>query len=161
MNVADSLPAKASTLRRSQRVCLSVPVSVVREGLGTHQVSEETRTLIVSAHGALILLGLPVEAGQLLTMRHTKTLEELICRVVHVGPDQAGKREIGVEFEKPAPRFWRIAFPPLDWSPRSVDAKPPTAHPILPRPLLKKTPPAAANVEKKTPADKASGPPAR
>jgi len=149
MSIANSLPARASTLRRSQRVCLSVPVTVVREGPGNHRVTEESRTLIVSAHGALILLGLTVEAGQLLTMRHTKTQEELICRVIHLGPDQSGKREVGVEFEKPAPRFWRIAFPPLDWSPRSVDAKPATAHPIVTRSLPKKSPPAAANVEKK------------
>lgn len=90
--------------------------------------SEETHTLIVNAHGALIQLALTVELGQLLGIKNAQTMEELICRVVHLGPDQSGKREVGIEFEVPSPRFWRIAFPPADWTPRSPDAKPPTKH---------------------------------
>jgi len=31
--------------------------------------------------------------------------------------------EIGLEFAKPFPHFWRVAFPPADWSPRSPEAK--------------------------------------
>jgi hypothetical protein len=122
--------------------------------------SEETRTLIVSAHGALIIMGLSVETGQLLTLKHFKTQEELICRVIHLGPDQSGRREVGVEFEKPSPRFWRIAFPPADWGPRSVDARPPTAQPLASRLPLKKNPTVAANVEKK-PVGKAPEPAAK
>ncbi|HEX4545660.1 MAG TPA: PilZ domain-containing protein, partial [Candidatus Acidoferrum sp.] len=138
MNIPDPLPGKISALRRSQRVCLSVPVTVMREGLGKNVTSEDTRTLIVSAHGALIILGLSVETGQLLTLKHFKTQEQLVCRVIHLGPEQSGKREVGIEFEKPSPRFWRIAFPPADWSPRSVDARPPTAQPVAGRPPLNK-----------------------
>jgi hypothetical protein len=114
---------KFTNLRRSQRVCLSVPVVAMKGAPGANRTSEETRTLIVSAHGALLVLSLPVQAGELLILKHAKTQEELVCRVINVGPDQLGKREVGVEFERPAPRFWRIAFPPADWTPRSVDAK--------------------------------------
>lgn len=139
MSTAELQPSKVSNLRRSQRVCLSVPILVIKGGPTSSPSAEETRTLIVSAHGALIVMRQPARAGDLLTIRHTKTLEELVCRVVNVGPDQSGKREIGVEFEHPAPRFWRIAFPPADWSPRSVDAKAPTKHLPIPRPPQKKT----------------------
>lgn len=150
MSTAELQPNKVSNLRRSQRVCLSVPILVIKGAQAPSQTSEETRTLIVSAHGALIVTRLPVQAGDLLTIRHTKTLEELVCRVVNVGPDQSGKREIGVEFERPSPRFWRIAFPPADWSPRSVDAKAPTKHsPFAPRPLQKKTPAAGTEEQSK------------
>jgi hypothetical protein len=128
MNIPDPLPGKVSSLRRSQRVCLSVPITVTR-GEGKTSTSEETRTLIVSAHGALLALTLTAEIGQLLVLKHGTTQEQLTCRVVTLGTEQAGKREVGVEFEKPSPRFWRIAFPPSDWSPRSPDAKPPTAQP--------------------------------
>jgi hypothetical protein len=31
--------------------------------------------------------------------------------------------EVGIEFLGPAPRLWRVAFPPEDWSPRSPEAK--------------------------------------
>ncbi len=90
--------------------------------------SEETYTLIVNAHGALIHLALTVEIGQLLGIKNVQTMEQLVCRVVNLGPDQTGKREVGIEFEQPSPRFWRIAFPPSDWTPRSPDAKAPTQH---------------------------------
>lgn len=109
--------------RRSQRVLIGVPVVVIAQVPDKPPVSETTRTLVVNAHGALILLGFKVSIGQLLTLRHAKTEEEQACRVVNVGPSQAGKAEVGIEFMKPAPRFWRIAFPPADWSPRSPEAK--------------------------------------
>jgi hypothetical protein len=89
---------------------------------------EETNTLIVSAHGALIQLALAVEVGQRLIIKNKKTLEELVCRAVTLGSDELGKRQVGVEFEVPNPRFWQIAFPPSDWSPRGPDAKAPTPH---------------------------------
>jgi hypothetical protein len=93
----------------------------------------------VNAHGALIQLALTIAIGQLLGVKNTQTMEERVCRVINLGPDQAGKREVGVEFEVPSPRFWRIAFPPSDWTPRSPDAKAPTAHSPGGQALQKKT----------------------
>lgn len=124
--ISDSNPAKMSNLRRSQRVCLSIPVAVIKPNPGGTATTEETCTLIVSAHGALLLLHMPVRSGELVMLKHKKSLEELVCRVVSFGAEQSGKHEVGIEFEHPAPRFWRIAFPPSDWSPRSPDAKVPT-----------------------------------
>jgi hypothetical protein len=129
MSAFDLQPgSKVSPLRRSQRVCLRLPIVVVREGPGATVASEETSTLTVSAHGALIHLSLTVEIGQLLRIKNAQTTEELVCRVVNLGPEHSNKMEVGIEFEAPSPRFWRIAFPPSDWSPRSPDAKPYTAH---------------------------------
>ena len=31
------------------------------------------------------------------------------------------KSEVGVEFLKPAPKFWRISFPPDDWTPKDPE----------------------------------------
>lgn len=135
MSTMDLHPSRLNLLRRSQRACLSVPIEVLKKAAGKNPGAEESRTLVVSAHGALLVLGLPVKAEDLLTLKHSKTGEEVSCRVVNVGPDQSGKREVGVEFEYPCPRFWRIAFPPADWSPHNVDAKVPTAHRPPPRPL--------------------------
>jgi PilZ domain len=157
MNSPEPQHGKVSNLRRSQRVCLSVPVLVLKEGLGRNHTPEETRTLIVSAHGALIVLQLPAQVGDLLTIKHTKTEEELVCRVVHLGPDQLGKREVGVEFERPSPRFWRIAFPPADWSPRNADAKAPTAHSQIAKPLPRRAVAAPAAEGDKKQENKAPG----
>jgi hypothetical protein len=150
MSTTDLQPnSKMSQLRRSQRVCLRLPILVLREGPGTNVASEETHTLIVNAHGALIQLALTVEIGQLLGIKNAQTMEELVCRVVHLGPDQSGKREVGIEFELPSPRFWRIAFPPSDWTPRSPDAKAPTKHVPGGKAPLKKPAVAQAETNKK------------
>jgi len=124
---------------------------VLREGPGSNVASEETQTLIVNAHGALIQLALTVEVGQLLGIKNLQTMEQLVCRVVHLGPDQLGKREVGIEYEVPSPRFWRVTFPPADWTPRSPEAKAPTKYVPSGRPPMKKSQVATAGVEKKEP----------
>src|SRR5216683_5037034 len=108
--------------RRSQRVIVKVSVMVLSEGTDNKPVSEETRTVTVNAHGAMILLGLKVSIGQLLTLRNSKTGEEIACRVVYVSPHESEKRQVGVDFMNPCPRFWRISFPPPDWTTQSPEA---------------------------------------
>jgi hypothetical protein len=109
--------------RRSQRVIVRVSVMVLAQGTDNKPVSEETRTVTVNAHGAMILLGLNVSIGQLLTLRNARTGEDVACRVVYVSPHESEKRQVGVDFMKPCPRFWRISFPPSDWTTRSPEAK--------------------------------------
>ena len=46
--------------RRSERITLKTPVVVSMRAEGNQVVSENTRTVTVNAHGALILLGLKV-----------------------------------------------------------------------------------------------------
>src|SRR5258707_9147780 len=109
--------------RRSQRVIVKVSVMVLAEGGDKKPVSEETRTVTANAHGAMILLGLKVSIGQLLTLRNSRTGEEVPCRVVYVSPHESEKRQVGVDFMNPCPRFWRISFPPPDWTTQSPEAK--------------------------------------
>ena len=95
--------------RRSQRVIAKVSVAVLAQGPDNKPISEETRTVTVNAHGAIILLGLRVSIGQALTLRNSRTGEEVACRVVYVSPHQAEKTQMGVDFMEPCPRFWRIS----------------------------------------------------
>jgi len=115
--------------RRSQRVVIKVSVLILAEGAENKPVSEETRTVTVNAHGAMILLGLKVSIGQWLTLRNSRTGEEVACRVVYVSPHESEKRQVGVDFMEPCPRFWRISFPPPDWTSRSPEAKSNTSRP--------------------------------
>jgi hypothetical protein len=112
-------PQKLNDLRRSQRVLLRLPVQVSGEAADRQPFSEGTTTLIVNAHGALVLLAAKVSVGQTLTVTNVTTGEKLPCHVANIGPANSGKAEIGVGFNEPAPFFWRIAFPPPDWTPRA------------------------------------------
>jgi len=101
--------------RRSMRVLLSVPIRVTGKTAAKEDFEEQTRTLVVNAHGALISLQAPVVANQHLTVEHKATNESRECRVVHVGTQAAGKIQVGIEFVKPSGSFWQIDFPPDDW----------------------------------------------
>ena len=104
-----------STKRRSMRVLLSIPVSVTGKTAKGDQYSEETRTLVVNAHGALVALASPMAAQQKVSLTNLTTHDTLDCTVTHLGTVQAGKTQIGLEFVSPAPGFWKIDFPPDDW----------------------------------------------
>jgi hypothetical protein len=101
--------------RRSMRVLLSVPIRVIGKTAANEDFEEQTRTLVVNAHGALISLQAPVVANQSITIANKATNQSRECRVVHVGTQAAGKIQVGIEFMKPSPSFWQIDFPPDDW----------------------------------------------
>jgi hypothetical protein len=116
-------PVASVNQRRSQRILLSVPLLVTGMRTNGAPFSERTKTLVVNAHGGLILLHEPVLTGQLLTLGNVATSEEIICTVIDINSGTSGTLEVGVEFAEPCPRFWRVSFPPADWSPRSPEAK--------------------------------------
>lgn len=101
--------------RRSMRVLLSVPIFVSGKSTAGKDFEEETRTLVVNAHGALISLAAPVKAGQTVTVENRATQMTQDCRVVYLGTVQAGKTQMGLEFLRASPTFWQIDFPPDDW----------------------------------------------
>jgi hypothetical protein len=61
-------------------------------------------------------------------MKNVKTDEEQECHVAFLGPVRSGKAEIGLEFSVPRPAFWRVTFPPEDWSPKHPDARAPISR---------------------------------
>jgi hypothetical protein len=97
------------------RVLLSVPILVTGKNTAGEDFSEDARTLVVNAHGALISLATPVVTGQQLTVANKSTHKSLECRVVHLGNGQGGKTQTGVEFLSPSATFWQIDFPPENW----------------------------------------------
>jgi uncharacterized DUF497 family protein len=101
--------------RRSMRVLLSVPISVRGKTAKNQDFNEETRTLVVNAHGALISLAAQVVANQTVFVSNNATQQTQECRIVYLGNTQAGKAQMGVEFLNPSPTFWQIDFPPEDW----------------------------------------------
>jgi hypothetical protein len=109
--------------RRSQRLLLRVLVLAERRSNGGVSKQEDTETLAVNAHGALILLTPPVEENEQLSLKNKKTGEEQQCRVVYLGTTETGRIQAGVEFLTPSPKFWRIVFPPEDWASFGKDVR--------------------------------------
>lgn len=121
MSSLSSNLAAMSNRRRSQRVLLRIPIQVIGRGPDKKPVSEMTHTAVVNAHGALIYLSLKVTVGQVIILKNPETDEEQLCRVARADPAPDGRTEVGIEFVKPAPNFWRVAFPPSDWAPHSPE----------------------------------------
>jgi hypothetical protein len=121
MSSLSSNLASINDRRRSQRVLLRIPIAVISPGPDKKMAREQTHTLLVNAHGALINLDLPVRVGQVVILQNPETSEEQSCRIIRVSPVRKGKSEFGIEFLKPTPNFWRVAFPPADWVPHSTE----------------------------------------
>ena len=109
--------------RRSQRVLMQVGVRVRGTDAHGRAFEEEASTLAINAHGALVLLQTRLTSGSTVRMQHKQTEEEQECHVVFLGPVRGGQGEIGLEFSEPRPTFWRVTFPPEDWSPRHPEAR--------------------------------------
>jgi hypothetical protein len=103
--------------RRSQRIQLKIPVVVYRAPGEGPQFYENTQTLVVNAHGALLALTGMVATRQKLLVQNPNSGQHLECRVVSVKEELSGPPKVAVEFTRPSPSFWRIAFPPADWNP--------------------------------------------
>lgn len=123
MATTSNPPHHPSPRRRSQRVLMQVAVRVRGSDAQGKPFEEEASTLAINAHGALVQLQARLTSGSKVLMQHKHTQEEQECQVVFLGPVRSGKAEIGLEFSVACPTFWRVAFPPEDWSPKHPDAR--------------------------------------
>ena len=102
--------------RRSRRVWFTMAIRISSAASGNSLWIEESSTLVVNAHGALILLCREVAVGQVLKISDLKIGAERKCRVVMVGARCAGAAEVGIELLEPFADFWRAPNPPQDWA---------------------------------------------
>ena len=102
---------------------MAIPVIITGQRSNGGSFSEQTKTQVVNAHGASVLLHERVVPGQKLCIRNLATDEEVSCTVKDVNTGSSETPEVGVAFSQPSPRFWRVSFPPEDWSLRSSEAK--------------------------------------
>ena len=120
--VTNPSPNPASR-RRSQRVLMQVHVRIRGTDSLSESFEEQAVTLAINAHGALVAMKHRLSSGTKVQLRHNMTDEEQECHVVHLGQVREGKFEVGLEFSEPRPGFWRVAFPPEDWTPKSPEAR--------------------------------------
>jgi len=107
-------------MRRSDRIYLRLPIEVSGTDCNNFAFADRTETLVISAHGALILLKRALVPEQELTVRFPATRKEAGSRVVgQIGETPEGVC-YGVEFLDPNANLWEIDFPPLSKSEDAV-----------------------------------------
>jgi len=94
--------------RRSERVPLRVTVWVCGRSPGKGSFKEETVTLSINSHGALMALSANVALGQRLLLMNPQTWDEVEARVSRLAALYDQRTEVAVEFAQPAPQFWAI-----------------------------------------------------
>ncbi len=100
----------SATPRRSGRVFHRIRVQAEGRTHNRKKFKETCETVVVNAHGGLLLLKHEVDNGEMLVLTNPETLEEQECRIVYLGePVEKGQR-VGIEFLTPAPRFWGVEF---------------------------------------------------
>lgn len=82
---------------------------------------DDTRTAIVSRHGAKILLKRTMVPDQEMTVRCQETGKECDARLVGQIGEQAGGKYYGIEFLDPEINLWDIEFPPLADAEKAVE----------------------------------------
>jgi hypothetical protein len=92
--------------RRGTRVPLHVPIFVYGHGVRNEPFHEETTSLVVNSHGALLILANKVKFGQPLWLTNPATRHEQACHVVRLGKKMRKRSEVAVAFVEPAPAFW-------------------------------------------------------
>jgi hypothetical protein len=109
--------SRAASKRRSSRVVIDIPVTVFGQGSDRKMFHEQTKTITVSAHGALVSLKSKIDSVRPVLIVNPRTQLEAQCRVAYRKDLASGVVEIGLEFSTSLPKFWGIHFPPEDWDP--------------------------------------------
>jgi hypothetical protein len=102
--------------RRSERVILRMAILVVAEDEERKQIQEKAETQVVNAHGGLLRMRQHLHVGQSFVVSNPRNNSEMSCRVVRVEDDGMDFYKVAFEFDRPAPNFWPIVFPPADWA---------------------------------------------
>jgi hypothetical protein len=100
----------ATPPRRSARAFHKIRVQAQGRTHDHKKFKETCETVVVNAHGGLLLLKHEVSNGEMLMLTNPETMEELECRVVYLGEPIAKGQRVGIEFLTPAPRFWGVEF---------------------------------------------------
>ena len=109
--------------RRSARVFRKLKMQAQGRAHNGKKFRETCETLVVSAHGGLLMLKHEVDDGELLVITNPETLEEIECRIVFLGELCDKGQRVGIEFLTPAPHFWGLEF--------AQQVSPPNGAPIV------------------------------
>ena len=124
MATAEAQVVAKSERRRSERSPLALPLVVCGDSLDAKRFQEQTFTLSVSAHGALVALTTAVTLGQIVFLKNPKTQTEIGAWVTRLGLPGRVWAQVGLELVRPDGDFWsgtRRAEPPTDGAERQPE----------------------------------------
>ncbi len=99
--------------RRTDRISIKLPVQVSGSDTDGKSFTERTHTLLVSRHGARILLQSVLAPGQELILHCTATGKQAQIRVVGQVESSEEGFHYGVEILDSEVDLWELVFPPL------------------------------------------------
>jgi len=102
--------------RRSGRIAKELPIVLLGTDATGKVFSEETKTVVLSRHGAGVVTRYRFSPDELLTLRLTGTAKEAAIRLIGQIGGEPGRYVYGVAFvdPDPDPEFWPMEFPPPD-----------------------------------------------
>lgn len=106
--------------RRSDRVELELRIQLGGVDAAGRNFAEQTRTLVVSRHGAKVVSDRVLLPQQPLTLRCYRTGIESLARVVGQIGQEGGLTSYGLEIAGPQVNIWGIEFPPMDEADRAA-----------------------------------------
>ena len=102
--------AEFSMPRRSARIFRKLKMQAQGRAHNGKKFKETCETLVVSAHGGLLMLKHEVKNDEILIITNPETMEEIECRIVYIGDLCNQGQRVGIEFLTPAPHFWGLEF---------------------------------------------------
>ncbi|MGC1614083.1 MAG: PilZ domain-containing protein [Candidatus Acidiferrum sp.] len=98
--------------RRSGRIAKELAIVLLGTDTTGKVFSEETKTVVLSRHGAGILSRYRFTPDEVLTLRLPDSTKEAVVRLVGQIGGEPGRYVYGLAFVDPDPNFWPMEFPP-------------------------------------------------
>ena len=99
-------------MRRSGRIPVEIPIILIGSDLSGRIFSEETKTVLLSLHGAGLLSRHKLSPEQEMVLRWPERNKETEIRVVGQIGEDSGLYRYGVAFFDHVENFWEMEFPP-------------------------------------------------
>jgi PilZ domain len=98
--------------RRSGRIAKEVPILLLGTDTGGKVFAEQTKTVVLSRHGAGVVSKYRFAPDEVLTLRLPGTAKEAEVRLVGQIGGEPGRYVHGLTFVDPHLEFWNMDFPP-------------------------------------------------
>jgi hypothetical protein len=98
--------------RRSGRIAKELDIVLLGTDTAGKVFSEETKTVVLSRHGAGVVSRYRFTPDELMTLRLPGSRKQAVVRLVGQIGGEPGRYVYGLAFVEPDPNFWPMEFPP-------------------------------------------------